>query len=131
MNFFVDGMGWLASGLVMATFCMHDMVALRGLAIASNLAFIAYGALAGLGPILVLHLMLLPLNLVRLAQAKAKQRRAPLRRRVAQGTASPLRKAKQSAHAHRSTSPLHRRHRRPGLAAPSMAAGPAADGGHA
>ena len=41
---------------------MRDMVALRCMAIASNLAFIAYGVLADLGPVLVLHLLLLPVN---------------------------------------------------------------------
>lgn len=64
-----EAVGYLASGLVLATFCMRDMVALRLLAIASNLAFIAYGALAGIGPVLLLHAVLLPLNGVRLLQA--------------------------------------------------------------
>jgi CRP/FNR family transcriptional regulator, cyclic AMP receptor protein len=62
----VEPIGYLASALVLATFCMRDMVALRCLAIASNLAFIAYGALADLGPVLVLHLLLLPVNVQRL-----------------------------------------------------------------
>lgn len=66
MNF-TDTIGYLASALVLATFCMRDMVRLRWLAIASNLAFIAYGALADVGPVLVLHLLLLPVNLQRLA----------------------------------------------------------------
>ena len=59
--------GYLASALVPAAFCMRDMVALRCMAIASNLAFIAYGVLAELGPVLVLHLLLLPVNVRRLA----------------------------------------------------------------
>jgi CRP/FNR family transcriptional regulator, cyclic AMP receptor protein len=63
--------GYLASALVLATFCMRDMVALRCMAIASNVAFIAYGALADLGPVLVLHLLLLPVNLVRLTGRRA------------------------------------------------------------
>ena len=63
----VEAMGYLASALVLATFCMRDMVPLRCVAIASNLAFIAYGALADLGPVLVLHLLLLPVNVGRLA----------------------------------------------------------------
>ncbi len=58
--------GYLASALVLATFCMRDMVALRCTAIASNLAFIAYAGLADLAPVLVLHLMLLPVNALRL-----------------------------------------------------------------
>jgi CRP/FNR family transcriptional regulator, cyclic AMP receptor protein len=58
--------GYLASALVLATFCMRDMVALRCLAIGSNLAFIAYGALADLSPVLLLHLLLLPVNVFQL-----------------------------------------------------------------
>jgi CRP/FNR family transcriptional regulator, cyclic AMP receptor protein len=61
-----EPLGYLASALVLATFCMRDMVALRCMAIASNLAFIAYGALADLGPVLLLHLLLLPVNVQRL-----------------------------------------------------------------
>jgi CRP/FNR family cyclic AMP-dependent transcriptional regulator len=67
----VEAIGYLASALVLATFCMRDMVALRCTAIASNLAFIAYGALADLGPVLVLHLLLLPVNVWRLAGWRA------------------------------------------------------------
>jgi CRP/FNR family transcriptional regulator, cyclic AMP receptor protein len=62
----IDFIGYLASALVLATFSMRGMVALRCMAIASNLAFIAYGALAGLAPVLVLHLLLLPVNVQRL-----------------------------------------------------------------
>ena len=64
----VDLLGYLASLLVLATFCMRGMVTLRLLAIASNLAFIAYAARAGIAPILVLHVLLLPMNVWRLAE---------------------------------------------------------------
>ncbi len=64
-----DLVGYAAAGLVLATFCMRDMVALRWMAIASNVAFMAYGGLADLGPVLVLHLLLLPVNVLRLADA--------------------------------------------------------------
>ncbi|MEM7224396.1 MAG: cyclic nucleotide-binding domain-containing protein [Pseudomonadota bacterium] len=47
---------------------MKTMTPLRVVAITSNVAFIAYGYIEGLLPILVLHLCLLPLNLVRLRQ---------------------------------------------------------------
>ena len=62
--------GYLASLLVLAAFCMRDMVALRVVALASNLAFITYAVLEGLGPVLLLHAMLLPVNALRLAQAR-------------------------------------------------------------
>lgn len=69
---------WIASGLVFMSFFMKTIVPLRTMAIASNVAFISY-ALMGLHfgvfdkvlPILVLHLALLPLNIVRLRQIKA------------------------------------------------------------
>jgi len=58
----IDGLGYLASALVLITFCMGTMLWLRGVAICSNLAFIGYGVGAGLYPVLTLHLVLLPLN---------------------------------------------------------------------
>ena len=70
---FIEPIGYLASALVLATFCMRDMAALRCMAIASNLAFIAYGAMADLGPVLLLHLLLLPVNLLRLASWRTKR----------------------------------------------------------
>lgn len=56
-------MGLLASALVVLTFCMKTMLPLRLVAIASNVVFIAYGAMAELYPVLLLHAILLPINL--------------------------------------------------------------------
>ena len=75
----VELVGYLAAALVLAAFCMRDMVGLRCMAIASNLAFIAYGVLADLGPVLVLHLLLLPVNLLRLACPDRVTRRSRAR----------------------------------------------------
>jgi hypothetical protein len=61
--------GYLAASLVFATFCMKRMVVLRAIAIASNIAFIGYGYLGELWPILILHAALLPMNIYRLRQA--------------------------------------------------------------
>jgi hypothetical protein len=63
-----DVLGYIASTLVLATFSMRSMVPLRWTAIASNAAFIAYGAYGHLLPILLLHSILLPLNLIRLRE---------------------------------------------------------------
>ena len=41
-----QALGFLAAGLVLVTFGMRTMVPMRIAAIASNLAFIAYGAVA-------------------------------------------------------------------------------------
>lgn len=61
--------GYLAASLVFATFCARRMVPLRALAIASNIAFIAYGCLGRLWPILILHAAMLPMNILRIRQA--------------------------------------------------------------
>ena len=54
--------GYVAAGLVLATFTMRTMIPLRLLGIASNVAFIVYGATAEIVPVLILHAILLPLN---------------------------------------------------------------------
>jgi hypothetical protein len=63
-----DTVGFLASGLVIAAFCMKDLIPLRLLALASNVAFLAYGIGLGLAPIWLLHAILLPVNCWRLWQ---------------------------------------------------------------
>jgi hypothetical protein len=73
-----EPVGYLASLLVLATFCMRDMVSLRVVAIASNIAFISYGALAEISPVLLLHVVLLPVNMLRLSESV----RSALRRRA-------------------------------------------------
>jgi CRP/FNR family cyclic AMP-dependent transcriptional regulator len=60
--------GYLAAALVFLTFYMKTMVPLRTIGICSNCAFIIYGYLGDLYPVLVLHLILLPLNSLRLRQ---------------------------------------------------------------
>ena len=66
--------GFLASALVLATLSMKDTINLRIVAICSNVAFIAYALVLNLMPILVLHVILLPLNGWRLAQALRAER---------------------------------------------------------
>lgn len=64
----VELVGYLAAAITVATFWMRTMIPLRVAGIGSNLAWIAYGAFAGVYPPLVLHLLVLPLNAVRLRQ---------------------------------------------------------------
>ncbi len=66
----VELVGYLASVLVFSTFYMKTMIPLRSVAIASNVAFITYGYLAGLYPVFFLHVVLLPLNVWRLYQMR-------------------------------------------------------------
>jgi hypothetical protein len=66
-----DLLGYAAAGLVLGTFSAHSLRALRSLAIASNVVFIAYAAFAHLAPVLLLHALLLPLNVWRLRELRA------------------------------------------------------------
>lgn len=63
-----EWLGYIAAAFVFATFSMKTMVPLRVVAIASNVLFIAYGYLHPAYPVLLLHLLLLPLNYWRLRQ---------------------------------------------------------------
>ncbi len=69
-----DPLGYLASLLVLATFNAREMITLRVLAIGSNIAFIGYAAMAGIGPVLLLHALLLPMNVCRLMQCLRRDR---------------------------------------------------------
>lgn len=63
-----DIAGYVAALLVFLTFYMKTMIPLRIVGIGSNFAFIAYGFLGGLYPVLILHFILLPLNAWRLRE---------------------------------------------------------------
>lgn len=69
MNF-VDILGFAAAALVLLTFGMKTMLPLRLFAIASNVLFASYGFLANIYPVMLLHLALLPLNVMRLVQLR-------------------------------------------------------------
>ena len=55
---------------------MTTILSLRSVAIASNLLFILYGMYGDIHPVLILHLTLLPINLVKLY--RIKHRPAPM-----------------------------------------------------
>jgi len=74
--------GYLAAILVFLTFYMKTMIPLRIIGICSNCMFILYGSLDGLYPVLVLHLILLPLNGLRLREMLLLTQQV---RRAAQG----------------------------------------------
>jgi hypothetical protein len=71
-----DMTGYIASLLVLLTFMARDARLMRAIAIVSNLAFISYAALAGLSPVLCLHVLLLGVNIVRLNELQRTFRRA-------------------------------------------------------
>lgn len=64
-----EALGWAAALLTMLTFISADMRRLRLLALVANAAFITYGSMAHLPPVIALHLALVPVNLWRLNQA--------------------------------------------------------------
>ena len=70
MKFWIDMVGWAASAAVLATFCMNTMMPLRVIAIISNVLFCTFGAVAHIFPVLILHAILLPVNVVRLVQIR-------------------------------------------------------------
>ena len=72
----VDWSGWTAAALTMLTFVCRDMKRLRLLALGANAAFIGYGAMAALTPVLVLHLVLAPINAWRLLELRRARRAA-------------------------------------------------------
>ena len=63
-----EAAGYLASALVVMAFSMRDLMYLRMVALASNVAFLIYGIGLGLVPVWVLHAILLPVNIYRLWQ---------------------------------------------------------------
>lgn len=60
--------GYLGALMTLTTFSMKTMLHLRIAGIVSNLAFVTYGVLGAVYPVLMLHLVLLPLNAWRLWQ---------------------------------------------------------------
>ncbi|MBU2510097.1 cyclic nucleotide-binding domain-containing protein [bacterium] len=67
-NHWVDLIGYTASVFVAASFYMKTIIPLRIFAILANVFFASYGYLAGLYPVLILHIFLFPLNILRLRQ---------------------------------------------------------------
>ncbi len=66
----IDLIGFSASLAVLATFCMGTMVSLRAVATLSNALFIAYGVGRHLYPVLLLHAVLLPINVLKIVQLR-------------------------------------------------------------
>jgi hypothetical protein len=64
----IDVTGYAAALAVLGAFCMTGIIPLRVLAIVSNILFAAYGILAHIYPVFLLHMVLLPINLGKLAR---------------------------------------------------------------
>jgi CRP/FNR family cyclic AMP-dependent transcriptional regulator len=81
----MEAVGYAGSLLAVCSFYTKTMIPLRVLALASSAAFVVYGFLGGSTPVLVLHIVLLPLNTLRLLQMRRLTRKA---RESAQGDPS-------------------------------------------
>ncbi len=64
----IEGFGWLASLLTIATYSMNSMIPLRVFAIASSVCFVVYAFILQLWPLLLMELILLPINCFRFWQ---------------------------------------------------------------
>lgn len=80
-------LGYLGGLLVFSTFYLKTMIRLRIVAIASNFVYVAYALMGHMVPILVLHLLLLPLNIWRLVEVKRLIRK--VHASAQSGTAAP------------------------------------------
>src|ERR1700754_3596202 len=63
-----EALGYVGAAVTIATYSMRTMIPLRVAGLVANCLFITYGILMSSYPQLVLHTVLLPLNLARLAQ---------------------------------------------------------------
>ena len=68
----VDALGFAAATLTLVAFAQRTMLSMRIAALGANVFFIAYGLLGHYLPVLALHLVLLPLNVVRLGEQMRK-----------------------------------------------------------
>ena len=62
----IDLLGFAAAAAVLARFCMNSIRHLRLASLASNVLFVLYGVSAHLYPVVILHLILVPINLQKL-----------------------------------------------------------------
>ena len=69
-----EAAGWLTAALTLLTFSMRSLMALRVVAVAANVSFIAYGAMVSLAPVVVLNLLLVPCSLIWICQLFAESR---------------------------------------------------------
>jgi hypothetical protein len=81
-----QSIGYVASTLVLTTFCFSNPLWLRLFALLSNVAFIAFGYLGSVHPVMLLHMILVPINGFHLA-GLLLARSADMRPRADQSTA--------------------------------------------
>jgi hypothetical protein len=68
----LDLIGFAAAIAVLAGFCMNSIRHLRMVALASNVLFVVYGLFAHIYPVVILHVILVPINLRKLHRIKSE-----------------------------------------------------------
>jgi hypothetical protein len=71
---FVDLYGFVAAAMTLATFAQRTMLPMRVTALFANVFFILYGWLGPFYPVLILHMVLLPVNTIRLREVARGRR---------------------------------------------------------
>ena len=84
-----DVIGLLASLLTIITFAQRQPIPMRFTAISANVCFLTYAHLGHIMPIVVLHGILLPVNILRLSEALVFRWRAPRPPILQQDTSTP------------------------------------------
>lgn len=79
---FVELLGYAAAGMTMVTYAMRTMIPLRVAAILANVLFLSYSILAKIYPSILLHAVLLPFNIYRLAELYRLSRAAKIARKT-------------------------------------------------
>jgi hypothetical protein len=72
---FVDLYGFVAAAMTLATFAQRTMLPMRVTALFANVFFILYGWLGPFYPVLILHMVLLPVNTIRLREVARGRRK--------------------------------------------------------
>lgn len=67
---FTEFIGWTAASLTLLAFNLRDVKLLRLVSVGASVAFITYGAITSAWPVLALHCLLLPTNLLRLLELR-------------------------------------------------------------
>lgn len=84
-----DVIGLLAGLLTIVTFAQRQPIPMRSTAICANACFLTYAYLDHIMPILVLHGILLPVNILRLSEALVLRWKPPKPQVLQQETSQP------------------------------------------
>ena len=68
-----DLIGWAAAAFTLLAFTLRDLRLLRSAAVCASVAFIVYATATNTWPVLALHAVLLPLNLLRLLEMRRER----------------------------------------------------------